>query len=83
MIIRNDHEDEDEDEDGECCGGTGHVYDCDAREPAYDIGDLLCRSQCDGCCPNGHKPHGFQAEQDEAGRKAYSFLRGGIGGGRR
>lgn len=57
------------------CDGTGHQDGCDAREPAYSLDDLYFRSPCnDGCCPNGHKPHGLQAAQDEAGRRYRGML---------
>lgn len=57
-------------EDCEDCDGTGHRDGCDAREPAHDIGDLICRYPCDGCCPNGHEPRGLQAAADEVARRA-------------
>lgn len=50
----------------ECCGGTGHASDCEAREPAWDLDDLFFRTPCAGCCPSGHRPKGLQAMQDEA-----------------
>ena len=69
------HYDDTEDPDMDCCDGTGHAADCESREPAWDIGDLMCRSACTGCCPEGHKPTGLQAMQDAAAVKAQGFLR--------
>lgn len=46
----------------ERCEGTGHLDGCDAREPAHDIGDLVARKPCQGCCPV-HRPRGFQADR--------------------
>lgn len=59
-----------------CCGGTGHAEDCESREPAWDIGDLICRAPCTGCCPAGHKPKGWQALQDETAARARKMLEG-------
>lgn len=42
------------DDDDECpndCVG-GHLRSCECSEPAWDLGDLMCRPACDGCCPN-------------------------------
>ena len=62
------------DEYEECCEGTGHEDGCESREPAYDIGDLICRTACIGCCSKGHKPAGMQAEQDRTAMKAKAML---------
>jgi len=62
------------DPDCEGCDGTGHREDCEARQPAWDIADLFMRRACDGCCPNGHKPHGLQAMQDRATTRAQSMI---------
>lgn len=56
------------------CNGTGHVEGCESLEPAYDLGDLLCRYPCQGCCPKGHAPQGLQAEQDQAATKLNAIL---------
>lgn len=60
------------DYDSDCCI-NGHVEWCDALEPAWDIQDLVLSSGCQGCCPRGHKPEGFQAMQDQAAQKAKKF----------
>lgn len=65
---------EDQDDDCYICDGTGHVEDCDSRQPAWDIGDLICAYPCDGCCPNGCRPHGLQKMQDDAQRGANALL---------
>jgi hypothetical protein len=54
------------DPDCEDCDGTGHDHDCESREPAWDLMDLMCRRACSGCCPRGHLPQGLQAAQDRA-----------------
>lgn len=59
-----------------CCEGTGHADGCESREPAHDIGDLICRAPCAGCCSEGHKPQGLQAMQDQTGIKARMILGG-------
>ncbi len=56
------------------CDDTGHHESCESREPAWDIGDLVCRYPCDGCCPNGCKPHGLQAMQDDMQQRANGLL---------
>jgi len=58
----------------EVCGGTGHHDSCDSRQPAWDVGDLICASPCDGCCPLGCKPHGLQKMQDDAQLQANGLL---------
>lgn len=65
-----------EPEQEECieCDNTGHSNACDARQPAYDIGDLVCRTPCNGCCPRGCTPKGLQAETDEAAARARGLL---------
>lgn len=68
----------DEDFD-ECCGGTGHKDSCEAREQAWDLGDLMGKN-CSGCCEVGHKPRGMQAMQDAAAARQAAFL-GGLTGG--
>lgn len=55
---------------------NGHIDGCDALEPAHDIGDLIARSGCTGCCPAGCRPEGLQAEQDQAGAKARRLMGG-------
>jgi hypothetical protein len=44
---------------------NGHLEGCNSLDKAWDIGDLIAQSGCLGCCPNGCKPKGLQAEQDE------------------
>lgn len=70
-------EDDERDESDDCdecaCEGTGHLPGCDSLEPAWDIGDLLFRSGCRGCCPNC-RPHGFQAIQDEMSNRVHKFF---------
>lgn len=63
--------------DEECveCEGSGHLDGCDALEPAWDLGDLICRSPCTGCCPNKCRPSGLQAEKDAAAVKVRRVLR--------
>jgi len=60
--------------DCEACDGTGHRDGCEAREPAWDLGDLICRSPCDGCCPNGHVSEGLQALQDRTARRVRDLV---------
>lgn len=57
-----------EDDESECCR-NGHLDGCDSLEPAWDIGDLIARSGCLGCCPS-HVPTGLQSEQDSASERA-------------
>jgi hypothetical protein len=59
------------DPDCEDCDGTGHVDGCEARQPAWDLDDLMFRQACDACCPRGHQPDGLQAMQDRATRKLH------------
>jgi hypothetical protein len=63
----------------DCDCHRGHREDCEALEPAWDIGDLIARTPCDGCCPNGCEPDGFQATQDRATRRTQGFF-GTLGG---
>lgn len=58
---------------GDCI--NGHVESCDSLEPAYDIGDLISRSGCHGCCPNKCRPSGLQRLQDDCKRQAESLIR--------
>jgi hypothetical protein len=44
----------------------GHKLDCEALEVAHDLGDLMWRKPCTGCCPHGTRPTGMQALQDAA-----------------
>ena len=68
-------EEDNEWEDYECCDGTGHADGCESREPAWDIGDLVCRYPCTGCCPEGHTPTGLQAMQDAAAIDTQRFFK--------
>jgi hypothetical protein len=43
---------------------NGHLNDCESLNPAWDLGDLVARKACAGCCPHGTKPRGLQALQD-------------------
>jgi len=40
--------------DHECY--DGHLEGCESAEPAWDLGDLLARRPCSGCCPDCHPP---------------------------
>ena len=54
-------------DDEECyeCAGTGHTEFCESREPAWDLGDILFRAPCNGCCPNGCKLTGMKKLESE------------------
>lgn len=56
------------------CDGAGHIESCEALEPAWDIGDLIARTPCTGCCPVGCQPRGMQAAQDAAAVKAQRMV---------
>ena len=62
---------------GECpsCFGKGHAEGCEALEPAWDIGDLMCRGNCQGCCPNGCKSSGMQLLADRVTAKLKGLFR--------
>jgi hypothetical protein len=72
----NPHADGPPEPDDECeeCDGTGHREDCEHRDTAWDIGDLICRAPCDGCCPNGCALTGLAAEEHAAEAKARRLL---------
>lgn len=42
---------------------NGHQEGCDWARPAYDLGDLVCRGPCSGCCPNGCTGRGGSEQQ--------------------
>lgn len=63
-------------EDCSACDGRGHKEGCDSLEPSWDVGDLIARSGCVACCPNGCQPAGFQALQDECATRARRLLSG-------
>jgi hypothetical protein len=52
---------------------NGHSHTCEALEPAWDLSDLRYRPTCLGCCPNGCKSTGFQAEQDRTAAKLHAM----------
>lgn len=54
----------------------GHLRSCECSEPAFDIGDLICRPACAGCCPNGCRPGPMKEDEAEAGRRARRLLGG-------
>ncbi len=56
----------------ECCV-NGHLDGCDSLEPAWDIGDLIARSGCTGCC-GIHRPEGLQALQDSTAMRARNLI---------
>lgn len=51
----------------------GHLPSCDCAAPAWDIGDLICRSACEGCCPV-HVPTGLKALEHATGRRARKLI---------
>ncbi len=52
---------------------NGHLLDCLALEPAWDLGDLWDKT-CPGCCPHGYKPAGFVAWQTQAAHRFVRFM---------
>ncbi len=52
----------------------GHLLDCLALEPAWDLGDLML-SNCEGCCPHGRKPTGMVALQSRTAQRFGDFIR--------
>lgn len=56
------------------CDGTGHANSCASHERAYDLGDLICRLACAGCCPNTCPVKGVHAEQDAAARDVHRLV---------
>ncbi len=52
---------------------NGHQDGCESLKPAWDLGDLLMRPACDGCCPNSCRPTGLQAAQDYAANRVRRF----------
>lgn len=59
-------------EHAEMCS-NGHLLDCEALEPAWDLGDLWGKD-CQGCCPHGEKPHGIVAEQSAVANNFRAFV---------
>lgn len=60
---------------GECphdCVG-GHLTSCECSEPAWDIGDLLCRPPCPGCCPEC-RPSEMKREEAAVAARARRVL---------
>lgn len=51
----------------------GHLVECDCAAPAWDLGDLICRSGCEGCCPL-HEPAGMKELEHETARRARGMI---------
>lgn len=52
---------------------NGHLVDCEALEPAEDLGDLWDKT-CSGCCPHGNVPAGLTAWQSATAQQFVGFV---------
>jgi len=51
----------------------GHLPGCDCARPAFDLGDIMCRRPCLGCCPL-HKPSEHKMREHVASAELYELV---------